>query len=68
MKTDLQLGALLLHIGLQMRDLTWIYKDPSYKAVSIFITVIMNIFMFYLYSTFYYLNKYFVKNQYLSKI
>ena len=33
METGLQLGS-------QMMDLTWSNKDPSYKAVSIFETVI----------------------------
>ena len=41
METGLQLGSLLLHIGSQMMDLTWSNKDPSYKAVSIFETVIV---------------------------
>ena len=40
METGLQLGSLLLHIGSQMMDLTWSNKDQSYKAVSIFETVI----------------------------
>ena len=41
METGLQLGSLLLHIGSQMRDLTWSNKDPSYKAISIFISAII---------------------------
>ena len=41
METGLQLGSLLLHIGSQMMDLTWSNKDLSYKAVSIFETVIV---------------------------
>ena len=40
METGLQLGSLLLYIGSQMRDLTLCNKDPSYKPVSIFETVI----------------------------
>ena len=40
METVLQLGSLLLHIGSQMMDPTRSNKDPSYKAVSIFETVI----------------------------
>ena len=43
METGLQLGSLLLHIGSQIMDLTWSNKDPSYKAVSIFETVIYKI-------------------------
>ena len=42
METGLKLGSLLLHIESQMRDLTWSNKDPSYKAVSIFISVIIS--------------------------
>ena len=41
METGLQLGFLLLHIESQMMDLTWSNKDPSFKAVSIFETVIV---------------------------
>ena len=40
METAFKLGALLLHIESQMMDLTWSNKDPSWKAVSIFETVI----------------------------
>ena len=40
MDTGSYFGSLLLHIGSQMRDLTWSNNDPSYKAVSIFISVI----------------------------
>ena len=44
METGLQLGSDLLQVGSQMMDLTWSNKDPSYKAVSIFETVILEIF------------------------
>ena len=44
MDTGLQLGSLLLHIGSQMMDLTWSNKDQSYKAVSIFETVIFRLY------------------------
>ena len=40
METGLQLGSSSLHIRSQMMDLTLSNKDPSYKAVSIFETVI----------------------------
>ena len=43
MGTGLQLGSLLIQVGSQMMDLTWRNKDPSYKAVSIFETVIYRI-------------------------
>ena len=43
MKTGLQLGSLLLHIGSQMMDLTWSNKESSWRPVSIFETVIENL-------------------------
>ena len=48
METGLQLGSLLLHIRSQMMDLTWSNKDPSFKAVSIFETVIADLHLHYL--------------------
>ena len=44
METGLQLGSDLLQVGSQMMDLTWSNKDPSNKAVSIFETVINDLF------------------------
>ena len=47
METGLQLGSDLLQVGSQMMDLTWSNKDPSNKAVSIFETVIYQLYFCY---------------------